>query len=846
MIHLLVGDLGHLFVIIAFCTALVSTYGYIKSVYSHDLTSKQNWAQYGRVLFWIHGLAVLGVVGTLFFIIHNHYFEYHYAYSHTSLLLPIYYQISSFWEGQEGSFLLWIFWNVILGFVLIKTNKVWEAPIMAVFALVQGFLVSMILGVVIFNVKLGSSPFILLRDAMDAPIFKSNPDFVPDDGSGLNPLLQNYWMVIHPPTLFLGFATTLIPFAYCIAGLWLGKFRDWVRPALPWALFSAVVLGVGILMGAYWAYETLNFGGYWNWDPVENAVYVPWIVLIAAIHTMIAFRKSVGALKVAIILTISTFILILYSTFLTRSGILGDSSVHSFTDLGLSGQLLIYLLAFIALSVILIVRSWSQLPSDKEETSVYSREFWIFIGAAVLCLMGFHVIFVTSYPVYNTVLGFFGIVSKLAPPVDQVESYTSIQIWFAICLALLSGTGQFFWWKKMDKSALKDELLGPIVIALLVASGLIILTNRISISYSLLLTTSVYSIVANGKILLRVARSNFNLSGGAVTHIGVALMLIGILFSSGYSNTISLNNTGLVWHKDFPDEVNQKNLLLFLNEPRQMGEYSLNYRGMRKKVSGFNNYVDVNLLAPTTDPVFVVARENLPQGQESAQVFQRGDTLRLENHETSYFEIEYTRESGKSFTLFPTVQINPVMNMTVYSPDISRTLGMDLYTHVRTFPDPEQDIEWSDMQEQVVRLGETFFVNDFVAELTSVERVSNVPGVELGAEDIAVQASIVIKEADRDYTAQPLYVIKDQMAGRIPDVVNDLAIRLSILKIDPESNSFTLGINTTQKDWVILEAVEKPWINILWLGTAILVLGFGIAIKRRYAEFMQMRDKGLE
>src|SRR6185437_1483650 len=162
------------------------------------------------------------------------------------------------------------------------------------------------------------------------------------------------------------------------------RFREWIRPALPWALFSAAVLGVGILMGGYWAYETLNFGGYWNWDPVENAVYVPWLVLVAAIHTMIIFRNSEVALKSAIILVITTFLLILYSTFLTRSGILGSSSVHSFTDLGLSGQLLIYLLVFLFISIYFCIANWKKIPSSEGEASIYSREFWIFIGATVL------------------------------------------------------------------------------------------------------------------------------------------------------------------------------------------------------------------------------------------------------------------------------------------------------------------------------------------------------------------------------------------------------------------------------------------------------------------------------
>src|SRR6185436_1635500 len=234
------------------------------------------------------------------------------------------------------------FWQAILGLVLMYTQRAWEAPVMTLFALVQTFLASMILGVVIpgLSLKLGGSPFILLRDAMADPIFKIQPDFIPKDGNGLNALLQNYWMVIHPPTLFLGFALTLVPFSFCMAGLWQKKYVEWVKPALPWTLFGAAVLGLGILMGGYWAYETLSFGGYWNWDPVENAVYVPWLIQIASLHTMITYKNSRTALKFSIILVISVFILIVYSTFLTRSGILGDASVHSFTDLGLSGQLL--------------------------------------------------------------------------------------------------------------------------------------------------------------------------------------------------------------------------------------------------------------------------------------------------------------------------------------------------------------------------------------------------------------------------------------------------------------------------------------------------------------------------
>ncbi|MCG8390765.1 MAG: cytochrome c biogenesis protein CcsA, partial [Cytophagales bacterium] len=548
MIRSFIGDLGHFFTILAFIGAFFSSFSYFKATVANDLGLKKDWRLNGRGFFFIHVVGVMGVVISLFTIIYNHYFEYHYAWSHSSTRLPTHYMISSFWEGQEGSFLLWMFWHSILGMILIFTNKFWESSIMTIFTLVQAFLASMILGVIIpgLELKIGSSPFILLREVIDAPIFKQDPDFVPQDGTGLNPLLQNYWMVIHPPTLFLGFATTVIPFAYCIAGLWLKKYRDWVRPALPWALFSGAVLGLGILMGGYWAYETLNFGGYWNWDPVENAVYVPWLILIASIHTMITFKKSSTALKISVILVIATFILILYSTFLVRSGVLGNSSVHSFTDLGLSGQLLLYLLAFLVLSIILAAIRWKELPTTEKEVSTYSREFWILIGAITLCLMGFQVLVPTSIPVYNSIVESFGGISNVAPPVDQVEYYSKFQLWFAVAVALLSGTGQFFWWKKMDKKQLLSDLTGPVILTLILSAIIILIYDVGDPALIVLLLAGTYTVVANAKILINVLKTSPKLSGGAITHIGVGLMLIGVLFSSGYSKVVSLNNTGML------------------------------------------------------------------------------------------------------------------------------------------------------------------------------------------------------------------------------------------------------------------------------------------------------------
>ena len=322
--HLLPGKLGQFFVILGFGSAILATLSYYFATVNTNKNSLKgefnllahSWQRIGRMAFLLNVIAIIGIGSCLFYIIYNHYFEYHYAWAHSSTTLPVYYIISCFWEGQEGSFWLWMFWQGFLGLIILRKGKTWESPVMTTLMFSQIFLSSMLLGVEIFNLRIGSSPFILLRDAIEGPIF-SRADYLSNipDGNGLNPLLQNYWMVIHPPTLFLGFASMIIPFAYAIAGLWQKRYQDWVKPALPWALFAVMILGTGIIMGSFWAYEALNFGGFWAWDPVENASIIPWLILIAAIHVLVAYKNTGHSYFTAIFLVLISFVLVLYASF---------------------------------------------------------------------------------------------------------------------------------------------------------------------------------------------------------------------------------------------------------------------------------------------------------------------------------------------------------------------------------------------------------------------------------------------------------------------------------------------------------------------------------------------------
>ena len=358
------GIAGNFFVVLSFVAAFFAAVAYFFATkYPADANP---WKKYARLGFITHGLAVFGIIGTLLYILFNHLYEYKYAWDHLNSAMPMKYVFSCMWEGQEGSFLLWSFWHVVLGFFLIKYSKQWEPWVMAIIAVVQFFLASMVLGVYFGDFQFGSNPFTLLREHTSniglpwtmRPDYLSLKPFM--DGKGLNPLLQNYWMTIHPPTLFLGFAATIIPFAYAIAGLWKKDFNGWMKPAIPYAFFGVMILGTGILMGGAWAYEALGFGGFWAWDPVENASLVPWLFLVAAAHLLVVNQKKGTSVFATLFLCISSFILVLYSTFLTRSGVLGDSSVHSFVDSGILAQLLVYLLFFVALSTYLMtpVRKW--------------------------------------------------------------------------------------------------------------------------------------------------------------------------------------------------------------------------------------------------------------------------------------------------------------------------------------------------------------------------------------------------------------------------------------------------------------------------------------------------------
>jgi len=793
--HLWAGKTGNLFVVLSFIGAILSSLSYF--IFSLNEKENYSWKNLARKSYFIHGFAVLGIVGTLFYMLFNHMFEYHYVWEHSNTTMPMRYILSCFWEGQEGSFLLWTFWHVVLGTILIFTSGKWEGPVMTIVALVQIFLASMLLGIYVFGYKIGSNPFLLLRDVPDfanLPFIKNANYLAQLDGRGLNPLLQNYWMTIHPPTLFLGFASTLVPFAYAIAGLWKKDFNGWMKPALPWTFFGVMVLGTGILMGGAWAYEALSFGGFWAWDPVENASLVPWLTFVGAAHVMVIHKNKGQALLVTFFLTIITFLLILYSTFLTRSGILGDTSVHAFTDLGMNGQLLIYLLSFLVLSIVLIVINWKHFPKEQAEENIWSREFWMFVGAMVLAVSSFQIIFTTSIPVINKIFG-----SNIAPPTNPIHHYNSFQVWVAVIVALLIAVGQYFKFRKTEmKTFLKNISLSffTAVAATAVIGYLLEMFSVSQIPYAVLLFFAVFAITANVGYFIMVLKGKIKLSGASVAHVGFGMILLGALISMSKSEVISRNTSGIDLNtigKDFP---NAENIMLVKNDTLSMGGYFVTYNG--KKKEGVNIFYEIDYFTKNSDGTY-----------------------------------------AKDFTLYPRVQLNPRMG-NVAEPATKHYLGKDVYTHI-TYADLEvkeqNPEEFKKTKTVTIAPGDTVFANNSIIIFEGLNKDVDKTKYNLKEKDIAVSAQMRATDVKKNsFTANPVYTIQGVYAVPISDEITELGLKFTVTKLIPETGKIEMEVyekNSEAREFIILKAIVFPGINILWAGCLIMIIGTVLAIRHR-------------
>lgn len=945
--HLWPGRIGHAGILLAFTAAILSAFSYFMSVQRADhLEEAGMWKKIGRGAFLGHAVGVFSVVGMLFYVMIQEYFEYQYVWAHVSDDLPLKYIFSAFWEGQEGSFLLWMFWHVVLGGLLVASAKNWESPVLAVLMLIEVFISIMILGIYIGEVRIGSNPTLLLRNAMEAPIF-ANADYLSlIKGTGLNPLLQNYWMTIHPPTLFLGFASTAVPFAFAIAGLWKKDFEGWIKPAMPWALFSGMILGTGILMGGAWAYEALSFGGYWAWDPVENMSLVPWLTLVAGIHTHLVAKSTGYSIRSTFFFYIISFVLVLYSTYMTRSGVLGDTSAHAFTEMGLETQLVLFVLTFLLLGMVLLIARFRQIPEPKPEESLASKEFWLFIGSLVLLFSALLITASTSLPVFNKIMESFNPAYVGRVITDPIPHYNKYQLWIGIFIGLLSGGVQFLRFREMNWAGNRAKFFLHTGITLVLSAALTWLCtlwiNAYAWQYVLLLFAGCFTLIANIDYVITFLRGRLKLGGSVFAHIGFGLMLVGILASGLNKRFVSINTfvmDGLIEGGD--NERLKNNVLLFKGVPMQMAgyevtyvfdtlenvtrHYTVNYK--KKDDSGKileefdlhpnilydKTFTKISASNPDTkqylhkdifthisslpqvemDMEFRKKREDSltykPHALRLGQTYAFTDTVLLRDRDTFVLKQyslrleEITREAthpdykpqqgdltagavisvkrdddDSTYTVTPMVILRG--QLVYYFPAQINELSARVRLHPDIFDEiytPEESLNY---KEFTFKQGQVIDFEGLQLRFDGFNPKAEHPALQKQESDLAVGARMsVITPEGEQLQAQPVFFIRDNTPFNLKDEVEKVGLHLRFLSLDPTTETIQLmaarkvpqedfpvtidlATNALRSDYIVMEAIEFPGINLFWLGSTLMMLGLGLSMSHRIGQLYR-KDK---
>src|SRR5215468_3729102 len=457
-------------------------------------------------------------------------FSIKYIAAHSNRDLPIYFKISSIWGGQEGSLLFWG-WLLTI-YTALVTIQNWRKHssmmpyVTAVLMTTSLFFTSMHL----FAVNPFNQTVILSSQTSPLP-------FVPRDGSGLNPLLQDAYMVIHPPMLYLGFVGFAVPFAFAMAAMITRQLGDtWIRTTRRWTMVAWMFLSIGIMLGGKWAYHELGWGGFWGWDPVENASLMPWLIGTAFLHSVMVQEKK-GMLKIwNMVLVIIAYIMSIFGTFLTRSGIV--SSVHAFAQSSIGGYFLAFIVVGLSGALYLVFDRLDYLKAENQMESFVSREASFMFNNLLLLAACFAVLWGTMLPsLSDWVTG-----EKITV---SAPWFNRVNVPIAIFLMFLTGVGPLLAWRKASTNSLKRNFLEPAIIAVCV--GIVLYVRGIHHVYalgSLMMATFVGCTIAREfyrgararaagtdevlpEAVVNLTLRNTRRYGGYIVHVAFVLLFIG-------------------------------------------------------------------------------------------------------------------------------------------------------------------------------------------------------------------------------------------------------------------------------------------------------------------------------
>ncbi len=527
------SDMAHRIILLCL---VVSLYGGVAAFIGARRRSRQ-WLESAKNALLVTMVLVTIAAAVLFYLLLTHDFQVSYVYRYTSTHLPLIYTISAFWAGEAGSWLLWLWFLTILAAIAVRYSDRWGKMgpyILATLAVNEAFF-----ALVLFLI---SNPFETMA-------------FRPAEGVGMLPLLENPGMVVHPPILFLGYAGYTVPFAFALAALMSGEVTGrWIRAVRPWNLLAWLSLGIGIIIGAWWAYVELGWGGYWAWDPVENASLIPWLAGTAFLHSaMMEERRGMHKVWNMVLATLS-FVLCLFATLITRGGIV-VSDLHGFSR---SIQPIAYLLlGFIAIVLgvtsYLMYRRRQQLKGEREMEAALSREGAFLLTNVLLCGMALIVFVGTTYPTFAQ--AFRGIQVSL-----DASFFDGATGPLALALICLMGICPILAWRRLSRGDLRTLLTGgvggPAVAAGLFLFGVRDLLPLVSAAVSTFVVLSLLSILArdltsrhrsSGEGYLRALVALLSKSrrryGAYVVHLGIVLITIGVTGSMTYKTErlIALN-----------------------------------------------------------------------------------------------------------------------------------------------------------------------------------------------------------------------------------------------------------------------------------------------------------------
>ncbi len=523
-------DIGYFSLLVA---VMASIYSIVAALIGVRLKKRELISSSVNAVYAVAGLLTIAISALLYSFLTDD-FQLAYVAGHSSRNLHWTYVVSAVWGGQEGSLLLWGWLLAIFALVVMLQNRRQNRALMP-------YVTAILMGVELF--------FLILITFVTSPF--SRLGYVPIDGQGLNPLLQNPGMLFHPPTLLIGYVGFTVPFSFAIAALITGQLGDvWIRSTRRWTIFSWFFLAVGIILGARWAYVELGWGGYWAWDPVENASLMPWLAGTAYLHSvMIQERKNM--LKVwNVVLILMTFLLSIFGTFITRSGII--SSVHSFGQSALGP----FFLAFIAITlfavILLISNRMTYLKSTNELDSLVSRESSFLFNNLILVGATFAIFLGTIFPIISEAVT--GNKITVGPPF-----FNKVNVPIGLALLFLTGVCPLIAWRRTSGRNLKRNLLLPFLIAVAGSIGLYAAGVREGVALTAIsicifvLATIVIEFIRGTRARRKMSGENYVVAffrliwrnkrryGGYFVHIGIVLIFFGITGSSAFKVEKEIN-----------------------------------------------------------------------------------------------------------------------------------------------------------------------------------------------------------------------------------------------------------------------------------------------------------------